>query len=157
VGVDGGVILASAISNRSVISEISAGPGQNQVPSRHVISLLELGGGRLCWTGNYGDLTCLCLLVLVLKVCVTMPSCAPISKFYSDLILTKDTFWFHEFPWFLPPFLNPILDTIPGRQCMASCFFLLKQFDDVLIYLNSFKVSMNYLCDFICDTLYMQC
>nr|XP_003318877.3 intraflagellar transport protein 56 isoform X4 [Pan troglodytes] len=30
-------------------------------------------------------------------------------------------------------------DTIPGRQCMASCFFLLKQFDDVLIYLNSFK------------------
>ncbi|XP_066118513.1 intraflagellar transport protein 56 isoform X1 [Saccopteryx bilineata] len=30
-------------------------------------------------------------------------------------------------------------DTIAGRQCMASCFFLLKQFDDVLIYLNSFK------------------
>eukprot|EP00756_Hemistasia_phaeocysticola_P008366 Hpha_TRINITY_DN14601_c0_g1::TRINITY_DN14601_c0_g1_i1::g.48562::m.48562/K19685/TTC26, IFT56, DYF13; intraflagellar transport protein 56 len=30
-------------------------------------------------------------------------------------------------------------DTIPGRQCMASCFFLLKQFDDVLIYLNSIK------------------
>uniref|UniRef100_H3APN1 Intraflagellar transport protein 56 n=1 Tax=Latimeria chalumnae TaxID=7897 RepID=H3APN1_LATCH len=30
-------------------------------------------------------------------------------------------------------------DTIPGRQCMASCFFLLKQFDDVLIYLNSVK------------------
>ncbi|KAF3819397.1 hypothetical protein GH733_013547 [Mirounga leonina] len=30
-------------------------------------------------------------------------------------------------------------NTIPGRQCMASCFFLLKQFDDVLIYLNSFK------------------
>ena len=28
-------------------------------------------------------------------------------------------------------------DTIPGRQCMASCFFLLKQFDDVLIFLNS--------------------
>lgn len=28
-------------------------------------------------------------------------------------------------------------DTIPGRQCMASCFFLLKQFDDVLIYLES--------------------
>lgn len=21
-------------------------------------------------------------------------------------------------------------DTIPGRQCMASCFFILKQFDD---------------------------
>lgn len=30
-------------------------------------------------------------------------------------------------------------DTIPGRQCMASCFFLLKQFDDSLIYLNSVK------------------
>jgi hypothetical protein len=32
-------------------------------------------------------------------------------------------------------------DTIPGRQCMASCFFLLKQFEDVNIYLNSVKVS----------------
>ena len=31
-------------------------------------------------------------------------------------------------------------DTIPGRQCMASCFFLLKQFEDVNIYLNSVKV-----------------
>ncbi|KAI9140422.1 RNA polymerase III subunit Rpc25-domain-containing protein [Paraphysoderma sedebokerense] len=30
-------------------------------------------------------------------------------------------------------------DTIPGRQCMASCFFLLKQFEDVLVYLNSIK------------------
>ncbi|XP_061175421.1 uncharacterized protein LOC133184383 [Saccostrea echinata] len=30
-------------------------------------------------------------------------------------------------------------DTIPGRQCMSSCFFLLKQFEDVLIYLNSIK------------------
>ena len=30
-------------------------------------------------------------------------------------------------------------DTIPGRQCMASCFFLLKQFDDVIIYLKSIK------------------
>eukprot|EP01061_Rhynchopus_euleeides_P016732 TRINITY_DN28047_c0_g1_i1.p1 TRINITY_DN28047_c0_g1~~TRINITY_DN28047_c0_g1_i1.p1 ORF type:complete len:559 (+),score=224.25 TRINITY_DN28047_c0_g1_i1:259-1935(+) len=30
-------------------------------------------------------------------------------------------------------------DTIPGRQCMASCFFLLKQYEDVLIYLNSIK------------------
>ncbi|XP_067005193.2 intraflagellar transport protein 56 isoform X2 [Anabrus simplex] len=30
-------------------------------------------------------------------------------------------------------------DTIPGRQCMASCFFLLRQFDDVLLYLNSIK------------------
>ena len=34
-----------------------------------------------------------------------------------------------------------LTDTIPGRQCMASCFFLLKQFGDVLIYLNSIKVS----------------
>merc|ERR1719174_69501 len=33
-------------------------------------------------------------------------------------------------------------DTIPGRQCMASCFFLLKQFDDVNIYLNSIKAYM---------------
>eukprot|EP00245_Coleochaete_scutata_P005787 TRINITY_DN19656_c0_g1_i1.p1 TRINITY_DN19656_c0_g1~~TRINITY_DN19656_c0_g1_i1.p1 ORF type:complete len:569 (+),score=123.54 TRINITY_DN19656_c0_g1_i1:455-2161(+) len=30
-------------------------------------------------------------------------------------------------------------DTIPGRQCMASCFFLMKQFEDVLIYLKSVK------------------
>lgn len=28
-------------------------------------------------------------------------------------------------------------DTIPGRQCMAQCFFLLKQFDDVLVYLRT--------------------
>merc|ERR1711904_686296 len=28
-------------------------------------------------------------------------------------------------------------DTIPGRQCMASCFFLLRQFEDVLVYLKS--------------------
>jgi intraflagellar transport protein 56 len=27
-------------------------------------------------------------------------------------------------------------DTIPGRQAMASCFFLLKQFEDVLIFLQ---------------------
>ena len=31
-------------------------------------------------------------------------------------------------------------DTIPGRQCMASCFFLLQQFEDVMVYLNSIKV-----------------
>ena len=37
------------------------------------------------------------------------------------------------------------VDTIPGRQCMASCFFLLKQFEDVLIYLNSVKVNCNYI------------
>mmetsp|Transcript_35933 Transcript_35933/g.32333 ORF Transcript_35933/g.32333 Transcript_35933/m.32333 type:complete len:153 (-) Transcript_35933:361-819(-) len=30
-------------------------------------------------------------------------------------------------------------DTIPGRQCMASCFFLLRQFDDTLIYLKSIR------------------
>ena len=33
-------------------------------------------------------------------------------------------------------------DTIPGRQCMASCFFLMRQFDDVNIYLNSVKAYM---------------
>jgi len=27
-------------------------------------------------------------------------------------------------------------DTIPGRQAMASCFFLLKKFDDVLVFLE---------------------
>ncbi|XP_061535316.1 intraflagellar transport protein 56 isoform X2 [Phycodurus eques] len=32
-------------------------------------------------------------------------------------------------------------DTIPGRQCMASCFFLLREFNDVLIYLNSVKAK----------------
>ncbi|KAF5829604.1 hypothetical protein DUNSADRAFT_15855 [Dunaliella salina] len=30
-------------------------------------------------------------------------------------------------------------DTIPGRQCMASCFYLLKQFEDVLVFLQSIK------------------
>jgi intraflagellar transport protein 56 len=33
-------------------------------------------------------------------------------------------------------------DTIPGRQCMASCFFLLRQFEDVNIYLSSIKSYM---------------
>lgn len=33
-------------------------------------------------------------------------------------------------------------DTIPGRQCMASCFFLMRQFEDVNIYLNSIKAYM---------------
>lgn len=33
-------------------------------------------------------------------------------------------------------------DTIPGRQCMASCYFLMKQFEDVNIYLNSVKAYM---------------
>lgn len=27
-------------------------------------------------------------------------------------------------------------DTIPGRQCMASAYFLLGQFDDVLVFLE---------------------
>ncbi|XP_066594750.1 intraflagellar transport protein 56 isoform X2 [Prorops nasuta] len=41
-------------------------------------------------------------------------------------------------------------DTIPGRQCMASCFFLYRQFEEVLVYLNSIKTyfstedSFNY-------------
>lgn len=30
-------------------------------------------------------------------------------------------------------------DTIPGRQCMASAYFLAGQFDDVLVYLKSIK------------------
>jgi len=30
-------------------------------------------------------------------------------------------------------------DTIPGRQCMASCFFLKKQWEDVLLYLKSIR------------------
>ena len=30
-------------------------------------------------------------------------------------------------------------DTIPGRQCMASSYFLLKQLEDVLVYLKSIK------------------
>jgi len=30
-------------------------------------------------------------------------------------------------------------DTIPGRQCMCSCFFLLRQFEDALVYLKSIK------------------
>lgn len=36
-----------------------------------------------------------------------------------------------------------LADTIPGRQCMASCFFLLRQFEDVLLYLNSIKVKFT--------------
>ncbi|XP_052759526.1 intraflagellar transport protein 56 isoform X1 [Galleria mellonella] len=30
-------------------------------------------------------------------------------------------------------------DTIPGRQCMASSYFLASQFEEVLVYLNSIK------------------
>ena len=33
-------------------------------------------------------------------------------------------------------------DTIPGRQCMASCFYLLKNFEDVNTYLSSIKTYM---------------
>ena len=36
-------------------------------------------------------------------------------------------------------------DTIPGRQCMAACFFLLKQFDDVLLYLNRLAAHRLWL------------
>ena len=39
-------------------------------------------------------------------------------------------------------------DTIPGRQCMASCFYLLRQFDDVLTYLNSIKAYFQTDDDF---------
>eukprot|EP01028_Stygiella_incarcerata_P004741 TRINITY_DN2060_c0_g1_i1.p1 TRINITY_DN2060_c0_g1~~TRINITY_DN2060_c0_g1_i1.p1 ORF type:complete len:554 (+),score=117.21 TRINITY_DN2060_c0_g1_i1:117-1778(+) len=39
-------------------------------------------------------------------------------------------------------------DTIPGRQCMASCFYLLKQFDDVLTYLKSVKAYFYQNDDF---------
>lgn len=34
-------------------------------------------------------------------------------------------------------------DTIPGRQCMASCYFLLKQFEDVMVYLSSIKTYFH--------------
>ncbi|GIY25285.1 intraflagellar transport protein 56 [Caerostris extrusa] len=34
-------------------------------------------------------------------------------------------------------------DTIPGRQCMASCFFLLKQFDDSYFY-NDDTFNFNF-------------
>lgn len=39
-------------------------------------------------------------------------------------------------------------DTIPGRQCMASCFFLLRQFEDVLVYLKSIKAYFSSDDDF---------
>ena len=34
-------------------------------------------------------------------------------------------------------------DTIPGRQSMASCFFLYRQFEEVLVYLNSIKTYFS--------------
>ena len=33
------------------------------------------------------------------------------------------------------------LDTIPGRQSMAASLFLHRQFDEVLVYLTSIRVS----------------
>ncbi|KAF1331583.1 hypothetical protein FI667_g4100, partial [Globisporangium splendens] len=39
-------------------------------------------------------------------------------------------------------------DTIPGRQCMASCFYLLQQFEDVNTYLNSIKQCLYNEDDF---------
>ncbi|XP_053986821.1 intraflagellar transport protein 56 [Hylaeus anthracinus] len=34
-------------------------------------------------------------------------------------------------------------DTVPGRQCMASCFFLYRQFEEVLVFLNSIKTYFS--------------
>ncbi|XP_011314978.1 intraflagellar transport protein 56 isoform X2 [Fopius arisanus] len=34
-------------------------------------------------------------------------------------------------------------DTIPGRHCMAACFFLRRQFEQVLVYLNSIKTYFS--------------
>nr|CAG4646193.1 EOG090X04LA [Macrothrix elegans] len=34
-------------------------------------------------------------------------------------------------------------DTIPGRQCVASAFFLQRQYEDVLLYLNSIKSYLS--------------
>jgi len=42
-------------------------------------------------------------------------------------------------------------DTIPGRQCMAMCFFLMENFDDVLIYLKSIKAYVANDDDFNFD------
>jgi intraflagellar transport protein 56 len=39
-------------------------------------------------------------------------------------------------------------DTIPGRQSMASCFFLLRQFEDVLVYLKSIRAYFTSDDDF---------
>lgn len=36
-------------------------------------------------------------------------------------------------------YLSPEGDTIPGRQSMASAFFLYGQFEEVLVYLNSIR------------------
>lgn len=34
-------------------------------------------------------------------------------------------------------------DTIPGRHCMSACLFLRRQFDEVLVYLNSIKTYFS--------------
>lgn len=39
----------------------------------------------------------------------------------------------------LAPLTTVVFISAVGRQCMASCFFLLGQFEDVLIYLKSIK------------------
>jgi intraflagellar transport protein 56 len=41
------------------------------------------------------------------------------------------------------------MDTIPGRQCMASCFFILRKWDDVILYLNSIKQFFENDDDFL--------
>ena len=35
------------------------------------------------------------------------------------------------------------LDTTPGRQSMAACYFLQKRFSDALVYLSSIEVSVD--------------
>lgn len=39
-------------------------------------------------------------------------------------------------------------DTIPGRLCMMNCFFILKGYDDALIYANSVAAHVNGTDDF---------
>ena len=36
-------------------------------------------------------------------------------------------------------------DTVLGRQCMASYYFMLREFEEVIIYLNSVKTYMSKL------------
>lgn len=35
-------------------------------------------------------------------------------------------------------------DTIPGRQCMASFFYLRGEFENVMVYLSSIKVKFSH-------------
>ena len=39
-------------------------------------------------------------------------------------------------------------DTIPGRQCMASYFYLMNKFEDVNYYLDSLKAYLEDDVDF---------